>query len=57
MDRNKSRTGLKNTDVIVAKCANPNCGWEVQAKEEIDADAVGGISCPMCGEVMAWEIN
>lgn len=44
-------------DVVIAKCANPDCGWEVKAKEEVAADSIGNISCPMCSKVMAWEIN
>jgi hypothetical protein len=54
---NESRTGLDNTDVVIAKCTNRDCGWEVQAKEELVANGAGDISCPMCAKPMAWEVN
>ena len=57
MEKNESRTGLDNADVVIAKCTNRDCGWEVQMQEELIASGAGDISCPMCGEIMAWEVN
>ena len=56
MKEENSRAGL-NTAVVIAKCVNPSCGWEVQEKEDVTVDTWGNITCPMCGKLMAGEIN